>query len=189
MTKKTVIPESVLTLEMQSHAAETVSRRCRCVVQEIVQQKHAYYDNLSEVVRRIDNLKLLSAWQTTVSEANLILHKFWTFYNTEIPEFTVTVDVVLGYIIKVYDWYIPEDHEIYCTYRRSIKNVTVSDLVNILVSYFKSPGIPYITNETNIYRHIIPIPTIQCVPYKAGTDLISFFQEGMMIIGFVFSFI
>ena len=30
----------------------------------------------------------------------------------KITEFTVTVDDGLGYTIKVYDWYIPEDHKI-----------------------------------------------------------------------------
>ena len=85
---------------------------------------------MSEVVRRIDNLKSLSGWQTTISEEYLILHKSSTYYNTNISEFTVTIDDGLGYTIKVYDWYIPENHEIYYTYRRSLKNVTVSDLVN-----------------------------------------------------------
>ena len=86
MTKKTVIPEAVPTLEMpkKSHGTENVSRSSCSVVQEIVQQKHAYYANLSEVVRRIDNLKSSSAWQITVSEANLILHMFSAYYNTKI---------------------------------------------------------------------------------------------------------
>ena len=60
----------------------------------------------------------------------------------------------LGYTIKVYDWYNPEDHKIYCTYHRSMKNVTVSDFVNMLVSYFKCRGISYIYNGANIYCHI-----------------------------------
>ena len=146
MTKKTIVPEAVPTLEMpkKSHATETVSRPgpSRSIVQ-LVKQNHGYYANLSEVVRRIDNLKSLSAWQTTISEEYLILHKSSTYYNTNIPEFTVTIDDGLGYTIKVYDWYIPENHGIYYTYRRSLKNVTVSDLVNILVNYFKCPGITH----------------------------------------------
>ena len=159
MTKKTIVPEAVPTLEMRkkSHATETVNRPgpSRSIVQ-LVKQNHGYYANLSEVVRRIDNLKSLSAWQTTISEEYLILHKSSTYYNTNIPEFTVTIDG-LGYTIKVYDWDIPENHEIYYTYRRCLKNVTVSDLVNILVNYFKCPGITHIINDENIYCHVITL--------------------------------
>ena len=99
MTKKAVIPEAISTLEMHKkpHATETVSRPCRSVMQEIVLENHACYVNLS-----------LSAWKT-----NIILNKFSTEYNSKIPEFTVAIDDGLGYTIKVYDWYIPEDHSIY----------------------------------------------------------------------------
>ena len=126
-------------------------------MQEIVLQNHACYVNLSDVVRRIENLKSLSAWKTNVSETNIILNKFSTEYNSKIPEFTVAIDDGLGYTTKVYDWYIPEDHSIYSIYHRSMKNVTVSNLVHTLVSYFKCPGITYITNDTNIYCHVIPL--------------------------------
>ena len=158
MTKKAVIPEAIPTLEMpkKSHATETVSRPCRSVVKEIVLQNHTCYVNLSDVVRRIENLKSLSAWKTNVSETNIISNKFSTEYNSKIPEFTVAIDDGLGYTIKVYDWYIPEDHSIYSIYHRSMKNVIVSNLVHTLVSYFKCPGITYITNDTNIYCHVIP---------------------------------
>ena len=96
------------------------------------------------VVRRIENLKSLSAWKTNVSETNIILNKFSSEYNSKMPEFTVAIDDGLGYTIKVYDWYIPEDHSIYSIYHRSMKNVTVSNLVHTLVSYFKCPGITYV---------------------------------------------
>ena len=106
MTKKAVIPEAIPTLEMPktSHATETVSRPCRSVVQEIVLQNHACYVNLSDVVRRIENLKSLSGWKTNVSETNIILNKFSTEYNSKIPEFTVAIDDGLGYTIKVYPY-------------------------------------------------------------------------------------
>ena len=55
------------------------------------------------------------------------------------------------------DWYMPEDHSIYSIYHRSMRNVTVSNLVRTLVSYFKCPGITYITNDTKIYCHVIPL--------------------------------
>ena len=42
-------------------------------------------------------------------------------------------------------------------YRRSMKYVTVSNLVNMLASYFKCAGISYINFDANIYCHIIQL--------------------------------
>ena len=160
MTKKKLIPEAIPTLQMpkKSHTTETVTRPSRTVVKDVqVKQNHACYKTLPEIVQRTKNLMALSTWNTTMLDTKLILKKISECYNTTLPEFTLTVDDGLGFTIQVYDCFLPEDHYIYKTYRRSMKNITVSDLVKILENYIICPGINYFKDDSSIYCHVVPL--------------------------------
>ena len=145
MTKKKFIPEAIPTLEIpiKSHAIETVTKP---IVQDIspVAEKHSY-------VGRVKNLKSLNAWNTTILETKLIFQKPSECYNT------ITLDDGLGFSIQVYDCYIPQDHTIYKMYRRSMKNISVPDLIQIVRSYNICPGINYIKDDASIYFHVFPL--------------------------------
>ena len=103
------------------------------------------------------NLKSLNAWNTTILETKLILQKPSVCYNTTLSEHTITLDDGLGFTIQVYDCYIPEDHTIYKMYRRSMRNISVSDLIQIVGSYNICPGINYIKDDASIYFHVFPL--------------------------------
>ena len=111
-----------------------VSRPHRSIVQENPPDvpDHSYYTGLSDVIKRIANLKSLTNWDTQVSPSEVVLSKSSQHLKTLLPEQTILIDDGLGFTIKVYNCILPEDHDIYLDNRRSLKNITVSDLVKQL---------------------------------------------------------
>lgn len=49
-----------------------------------------------------------------------------------LPQLEIIVDDGLGFTVKVYGCYLVEDHPLYLEYRRSMQNVTMSNLVKEL---------------------------------------------------------
>ena len=58
-----------------------------------------------------------------------------------LPELEVIVDDSLGFTVKVYGSYLVDDHPLNLRYRRSMKNVTLSNLVKELESYQLCDGV------------------------------------------------
>ena len=75
-----------------------------------------------------------------------------------LPQLELVVDDSLGYSIIVYGWLLPDDHILYTQYLRSMKNITLSDLVRELIeSIVMCPGIEQSELNSNIIHHVIPM--------------------------------
>ena len=46
-----------------------------------------------------------------------------------VPKFRIKIDDSLAYTIQIFVWLLPEDHKLYKTCKRSIKNMTISNLI------------------------------------------------------------
>ena len=79
ITKKLIPLElPALNMPQKTHKRVTETRPYRSIVQEtpeIIADKHVYYSNLSELVKRISNLKTLENWETKISQSEVILWK------------------------------------------------------------------------------------------------------------------
>ena len=53
----------------------------------------------------------------------------------ENPVLNIFVRDTFNFIIRVFAWCLPTDHEIYKSYNSSFENITVSNLVKVLSSY------------------------------------------------------
>ena len=98
---------------------------------------------------------MLKEWVTEIGTGQISFKKFKVPYI--VPEFEVIIDDSLGFILYVYGWMLPEDHEIYTTYRRSMRNITVSNLLREIVDIWKvctSTGRSVLT--ANATLHVIP---------------------------------
>ena len=78
-------------------------------------------------------------------------------FQTTFPEFTIHIDNCLNFKIKVYECYIPRDHFVYQSNTRSMRNITVSSLVNVVQSLKICIGIEYIKDVSAVYFHVIPL--------------------------------
>ena len=52
-----------------------------------------------------------------------------------LPEMEIVVDDGLGFTVKVFGCFLPEDHPLYLDYKRTAANVTIPMLVKELETY------------------------------------------------------
>ena len=74
-----------------------------------------------------------------------------------LPELEVIVDDSLGFTVKVYGSCLVDDHPLYLRYRRSIKNVTLSNLIKELESYQLCDGVQTLEMSSKLFHHVVPI--------------------------------
>ena len=96
----------------------------------------AYYADLHEFKKRISSLKLPDDWQISDKQN----HIFQKSNSYEISRIDIYVGEDLEFIIRVFSWSIPLDHEIYTKYKKTMKNITLSNLIKVM-SYYICSGI------------------------------------------------
>ncbi|XP_068707882.1 uncharacterized protein [Montipora foliosa] len=120
-------------------------------------QKSAFYKSFPEFCKRAQSLKSVQEWSTQIKEDRIIFRKF-DQPSVCLPQLELVVDDSLGYSIIVYGWLLPDDHILYTQYLRSMKNITLSDLVRELIELFVvCPGIEQPELNSNIIHHVIPM--------------------------------
>ena len=77
-----------------------------------------------------------------------------------LPKTEIIVDDSLSFTVKLYGCFLPEDHPTYMKYRRSMRNVTISRLVDELESYVICCGVePNDSDCSKLLHHVIPTYT------------------------------
>ena len=74
-----------------------------------------------------------------------------------IPKFEIVVDESLGFTVKVFGAYLVDDHPLYTENLRSMRNVTISNLVNGLEKYKLCDGAIATELTAKLYHHVVPI--------------------------------
>ena len=74
-----------------------------------------------------------------------------------LPELEVIVDDSLRFTVKVYGSYLVDDHPLYVRYRRSTKNVTLSNLLKELESYQLCDRVQTLELSSKLFHHVVPI--------------------------------
>ena len=81
------------------------------------------YKDFEELCQRVSNLKLPPNWNI---EFGTNLHIFKNDEIHEIPIFDLFFNNDLNFIIRVFTWCLPTDHEIYKRYKNSVtKNLCI----------------------------------------------------------------
>lgn len=71
--------------------------------------------------------------------------------------FEIVVDESLGFTVKVFGAYLVDDHPIYSENLRSMRNITISNLVNGLKKYKLCSGAIATEFTAKLYHHVVPI--------------------------------
>ena len=71
-------------------------------------------------------------------------------------ELEIIIDDSLGYTISVFGWLLTEDHELYLKHLRTVRNITVSDLVKEVESRFICPGVQQGELSSAVVSHTVP---------------------------------
>ena len=117
--------------------------------------RNVCYKTFSELCQRTQNLKSLNAWNIKVMSERVVLKKEAEPFL--IPKFEIVVDESLGFTVKVFGAYLVDDHPLYTGNLRSMRNVTISNLVNGLEKYKLCDGVIATELTAKLYHHVVPI--------------------------------
>ena len=121
-----------LNMGREPHQTNTVVRKERNIAQNYIAEEKvtSYYKDIDDLRRKISCLKTLDTWNVDISKTEeVVLTYFSKSYDTCIPFVTIIIDDGLGFTIQVLHWYLPENHLLYLTNKRSMKNISVANLV------------------------------------------------------------
>ena len=116
------------------------------------ERKQFLYNDYPELCKRVKKCKL-EGWKMDISEHI----KLQTFTNPcIIPLFEVLSDDGLEFTIVVVGWLLTLDHRIYKMYFRSIRNVTVSNLLLEIEGNNLCEGLAEKLLTGEVMTHVIP---------------------------------
>ena len=131
-------------------------RRHLEIVQEVTKSNKKTgpaYKSFSEFSKKVQKLKL-NRWTVSI-EQTTVNFKFTTL-NLLIPKLEIAVNDSLECTIMIFGWILPDDHYIYKKYYRSVRNITISNLLNEIISFELCPGLEKINSE-ELINHVVPL--------------------------------
>ena len=165
--KKTLRLGAIPTVNPPQRSCESIKspeRRNMHIVKEQSSEncsEKIYYRGLADFSNRVSKLKL-SEWDIIYESSKVVFRKIIKPYV--LPQYEVVIDDGLGFSITIFGWLLPNDHEIYKKYLRSVRKITISKLLVELQTYQICNGIQHI--ET-------PALLIHSVPCEVDFDLSS----------------
>ena len=115
-------------------AMPVIPRKPRSIAKDYSQdaeKKRAIYKDFGELCKRVQSLKTLSGYTVNILEDRIESKSYKE--SLLLPELEVVIDDSLGFTLKVYGFYLPDDHELYSQYFKSVTNTTVANLVKEII--------------------------------------------------------
>lgn len=128
-------------------------RRHLDIVKNIPQVVKPAYKSFKELCNRTKMLKL-NNWKVDATEISLCLKFFTSPYL--VPKYQVIIDENLQFTCAIFGWVLPEDHAVYKAYFRTLRNVTVSQLLLDIESYNFCDGVNGVLSD-QLLCHSLPV--------------------------------
>ena len=116
---------------------------------------HSCYRGFSELCQRVKSLNSLGDWSLKIFDERILLKKMVDQYV--LPHLEIVIDESLGFTVKVFGSYLPEDHPLYLYYCRTVRKITVSNLLRQLEGYKLCDGVSTIELNDKLYHYVIPL--------------------------------
>lgn len=129
-----------------------------------------YYENFADLCKRVASLKL-NDWYITVSGNDIIFKRFSP--PCIVPNFKVTVDESLEFTIVIFGWLLPDDHVLYKKHYRSVRNITISELLKNITHLNLCPGVHDMKSK-DLISHIVPCDIDTQVEYELPFQTIGY---------------
>ena len=97
---------------------------------------------------------VLKDWSITVADSQVRLRKLEVPYV--IPRLDIEIDDSLGFTVRVFGWFLCENHNIYKSTRRSLRNITVSNLIKEIEQLALSIGLTESAFSGDCLQHVLP---------------------------------
>ena len=159
MTKKKLRFGALPTVNMPRRRHDSYPpepRPARAVVRDIEPEMRSIcYKSFIEFCERTKSLKSIGDWCAKLSEDRVLFKKMVEPYL--LPEVEIIVDDSLGFTVKVFGAYLVDDHPLYLRYRRTMCNVTLSNLVKDLESLKLCTGVNPMELTSKLFHHVVPV--------------------------------
>ena len=113
------------------------------------------YKNFAEMCKRVATLKSLSEWNSKTNSDRIALKKVVEPFI--LPEIETVIDDSLGFTVKVFGCFMPEDHSVYGLYMRSMCNITIQELIKELDCYKLCCGVQDTEMCSKLCHHVVPL--------------------------------
>jgi len=159
-TRTTKIPGALPTLNLplksfskpqNERNTDSIEKRERAEAENTTKSRDCY-SSFETFSLRTQKLKLPIGWEIKY-EADQVFISFKDETHI-IPKYEVTVNNNLDFYILVYNWLVPETNYIRLTYNSSMKNVTLSSLINEVTKLKICSGVNYKSDV--IISHSVP---------------------------------
>ena len=113
------------------------------------------YKSFDEFTHRVSLLKLTN-WDLNLTKTFVRFSKSDGIHT--VHQYEIYLDDSLGFTIRLFLWLLPENHNIYLKYKRSMFNTTISNLISTVSSYDLCSGITdkFAVNSNSYIKHIVP---------------------------------
>ena len=160
MTKKKPRFGALPTLNMPTKSHECVKptpRQPRHIVHEEQELGHpdVCHKNFAEMCKRVATLKSLSEWNLKTNSDRIVFKK--VVEPCILPEIEIVIDDSLGFTVKVFGCFMPEDHSVYGLYMRSMCNITIQELIKELDCYKLCCGVQDTEMCSKLCHHVVPL--------------------------------
>ena len=71
-----------------------------------------------------------------------------------VPQFEIYIQPTMAFVIRVFAWLLPNNHPLYLEHDKSMDNILISDLINLLSDYSLCAGVNCF-GSNNITPHVI----------------------------------
>ena len=125
--------------------------------------KRKFYKSYGELCKILSSMKYIknNSWEKTIGNDQICLTQKDPLYCP--PTINILVDNDLYFIVSIYARHLPDDHEIYKEYFRSMSNVLVSQFLFEVTSFNICPGIDLISESGSYMLHFVPqAATTEC---------------------------
>ena len=162
IVRKTLKEGSLPLLNMgrnPSHGSTNKRRKLSIVKEHITNENvnKSRLRNLDDLRKTIPNLTTLETWNIELNyQGQILLTYFSPNYHTCVPYFRLLIDDGLGFTIQVLHWFLPEDHCLYVANKRSIRNISVANLVKTCLHFDLCKGVNIKDNIQSLINHCVP---------------------------------
>lgn len=150
--------KSIATISSPPRSNLSIQKREECfVLQQLSPTFPSFvYKSFTDLKNRIVKLSLDPIWSLQIQETLITI----TCQSSPhlLPKYEIFINESLYFTIRFYGWMLPDDHELYIEVDRTLKNITVSNLIIKIQSYGLCNGIvtPDPSKEINFQKHVIP---------------------------------
>ena len=114
-----------------------------------------YYKHFSDFCNRTTQLKSLTEWTVEKTNDRVVFKKINP--SLLLAEYEIIVDDSLGFTIIILGSLLPENHFLYTKHLRSVRYITISELINVVMALSICQGVGDVDALLGeVVHHVIP---------------------------------